>query len=496
MFHIVFNLNDNYVKYVAVLITSIIKNTNSLKKIKDFFNETATNKINFKQLGYQSLHECEEGYVFHLLTDGIKNENKIKLEKFEAELNTIYPCKIKIYTLDDTFLKIYSLPKIQGSHLAYFKLRMASSLPNEISKCLYLDVDMLAVSDIREIFTLDLCNKIIAAVGCFRQYPPLKAKIKHLDDFKLEPFHFNTGFMFIDLDLWRKEKIEERCFEFMAKFHLNHLGDECAINAITATNNRYLTIPLRWNLTFGTANIDNNSFNDIPKPEKNAHYDMTKLDFEHELENPRIIHFTGGGDFPNPWGSLYKTLNYNSLIPLHYQYRKKWWEIALETPIFCDELQNIKKNLKENQLNDLRQLLQLRFRDINIKAAQLQNSIIQFSKQKNTSNIGAVYKIKNQLSYKLGEIMIKNSKNLMQILQLPFKIKQISREHKEKQNIYNTLIELKPELKLQNIETYPDYKEALKLKEQLPYKLGEAFIKAYNNRWGGGDCQILFYRYA
>ncbi|MCI7052386.1 MAG: alpha-2,3-sialyltransferase, partial [Campylobacter coli] len=40
-------------------------------------------------------------------------------------------------------------------------------------------------------------------------------------------------------------------------------------------------------------------------------------------------------------------------------------------------------------------------------------------------------------------------------------------------------------------ESYPDYKEALKEKECLTYKLGEALIKASNNWYGGGYIKLL-----
>ena len=41
MFHICFAANEPYIKYNAVLITSIIKNTDTSKQFKDFFE---TNK--------------------------------------------------------------------------------------------------------------------------------------------------------------------------------------------------------------------------------------------------------------------------------------------------------------------------------------------------------------------------------------------------------------------------------------------------------------------
>lgn len=37
MFHICFAANEDYVKYASVLMTSIIKNTDSSKSFQDFF---------------------------------------------------------------------------------------------------------------------------------------------------------------------------------------------------------------------------------------------------------------------------------------------------------------------------------------------------------------------------------------------------------------------------------------------------------------------------
>ncbi|MCI7764881.1 MAG: hypothetical protein MSH45_00400, partial [Helicobacter sp.] len=50
-----------------------------------------------------------------------------------------------------------------------------------------------------------------------------------------------------------------------------------------------------------------------------------------------------------------------------------------------------------------------------------------------------------------------------------------------------------PSLKLPTLESYPDYKEALKEKECLTYKLGEAFIKADKTWYGGGGYIKLWF---
>ena len=49
MYHIVFNVNDGYIKYLSVLLYSIVKNTDNTGG---------------------------GGFVFHILTDGLKHETK------------------------------------------------------------------------------------------------------------------------------------------------------------------------------------------------------------------------------------------------------------------------------------------------------------------------------------------------------------------------------------------------------------------------------------
>ncbi|EOG4053603.1 hypothetical protein ACLBYY_000451 [Campylobacter jejuni] len=95
-------------------------------------------------------------------------------------------------------------------------------------------------------------------------------------------------------------------------------------------------------------------------------------------------------------------------------------------------------------------------------------------------------RIQNQLSYKLGQALIINSKSVLGYLSLPFIILSIVISHKQEQKAYKFKIKKNPNLALPPLENYPDYNEALKEKECFTYKLGEAFIKASKNWYGSG----------
>lgn len=101
-------------------------------------------------------------------------------------------------------------------------------------------------------------------------------------------------------------------------------------------------------------------------------------------------------------------------------------------------------------------------------------------------------RIHNHLSYKLGQAMIENSKSLLGYIRMPFVLSYIKDKHKQEQQQYQEAIKKNPNLKLPNLESYPDYKESLKEKECLAYKLGEAFIKANKTWYKGGYVKLWF----
>lgn len=86
-------------------------------------------------------------------------------------------------------------------------------------------------------------------------------------------------------------------------------------------------------------------------------------------------------------------------------------------------------------------------------------------------------RIHNHLSYKLGQIMIVNSKSIFGCLLMPIVLLSIVVAHKQAEKIYQKKIKKDPSLKLPPIERYPDYHEALKLKKHLSYRLGNFMVK-------------------
>ncbi|EOJ6081373.1 hypothetical protein ACW50F_001473 [Campylobacter coli] len=154
-------------------------------------------------------------------------------------------------------------------------------------------------------------------------------------------------------------------------------------------------------------------------------------------------------------------------------------------------------NSNTNQIDQLQNNIKEKIKQLHI----LQNSIQEKSTQLNqlqsklsfqTKYGTAKTRIQNQLSYKLGQAMIVNSKSFLGYIRMPFVLSYIKDKHKQEQKNYQEKIKKDPSLKLPPLESYPDYQEALKEKECFTYKLGEALIRANNNWYGGGYIKLWF----
>ncbi|EAL1720097.1 hypothetical protein CK600_05530 [Campylobacter coli] len=107
-------------------------------------------------------------------------------------------------------------------------------------------------------------------------------------------------------------------------------------------------------------------------------------------------------------------------------------------------------------------------------------------------NESAKLRVREHLAYKLGQAMIINSKSLLGYIKMPFVFHYIKVKHKQEQMIYKQKILENPALANRPLEDYPDYSEALKEKECLTYKLGEALIKADKTWYKGGYVRLIF----
>lgn len=314
MFHVVFNADKSHIKYLSVLCYSIICHSSGASK--------------------------RGGFAFHILTDKIDVGMRAKMAEFEVELSKLCPCKIDFYLLDDE--KFHGLPKLNENYLTYFRLKIASVLPQEIQRCLYLDVDMLCLSDITELFSLDLEGKVCGMV-----------RDAHYRDLRVMPSinpreggglaldvenYFNAGLILIDLQAWREEKVEDRSFEFLSNY-IPEWHDQDTLNAVLSKE--VLPLPLKWNLMEGHFGTSGMCFKGEQCGYKMAY---TEAEYHQAKAEVKLVHFV---THRKPWQRID-----GKLIP----YRKLWWEFAFQTPCFGDEFHKLYLLIIEETIIGFREL--------------------------------------------------------------------------------------------------------------------------------------------
>ncbi|MGX2972847.1 glycosyltransferase family 8 protein [Helicobacter sp. T3_23-1059] len=361
MFHICFCANEAYIKYTAVLIASIIKATDTTKSFSDYFYGFDTKisdktrererESNLREIGtfaniqkaldsypkqnFESLSKSQkcEGYIFHIFSDFVSQESRTKLQNLAKDLSKIYPCEIKIHICNDELFA--GLPTLNGNYLTYFRFFIPRFMPKEAQICLYLDIDMLVLGDLRGLFALDMgesCVGIVKDRLNKNNAKKLRSKTPNAKDIYFAESYFNAGFLLINLNAWERQNIAQKCFEIMANYHLS-AHDQDALNAAIADCQR-LYLPFGFNLL-----VYSYIFASCKDEALRYKFDFTREQMNLAIKNPVILHFAGGyKSWSNFWIKNAKGTILSNI----------WWEIAFQTPHFSEILRKDFEALKQN----------------------------------------------------------------------------------------------------------------------------------------------------
>ncbi|EAH6000059.1 hypothetical protein C3228_08570 [Campylobacter coli] len=486
MLHIAFSCSIEYIKYCAVVITSILMHG-----------------------------DHKEEYCFYIITSSSITKSMVdRIKAFEKKLNENYTVNISLFFINEDEYKNH--PIYAGSTASFWRLKVAEALPVDVDKCIFLGVDVLVLGNIKKLIEMDLQNKTVGmAPDCFN-FKGFLRSMKSRDVEKLDfifpypEYYSNVDVMLIDLKQWRQKNISQQC-ELLFQQYIPKWVEQDLINAVLG-DDIYELSP-RWNFWIGGHYVISRLGKKITfKGESlKPYWKYTRSEFEQSERNIQIAHFTHC--CRKPWVTPYSHLDQDFKF-IKYPYYDTWWHIAMQTPVFKKELIEIYRRIENNKVDVYQNTvvpqiksLQTTIKNNEAKLVQMQTSNNALNKtiQEKSTQLNqlqsklsfqtqygtAKSRIQNQLSYKLGQAMIVNSKSLLGYIAIPIALLSITISHKQEQKIYQEKIKKDPSLKLPPLESYPDYKEALKEKECLTYKLGEALIKASNNWYGGGYIKLL-----
>jgi lipopolysaccharide biosynthesis glycosyltransferase len=162
----------------------------------------------------------------------------------------------------------------------YIRLLMPAAVSRRVARLLYLDVDVLCMSSLTELWETNLGGVPLGAVQDLAS-PTIASKegVPGVPEFiKADDPYFNSGVLLIDVQEWLRSRITERAFEYISLLRDGlRYPDQDALNV--AAHKRWVRLDRKWNYMIN--------------------YDP---DIQRDVEYTGVVHFAGRR---KPWHDDY-----------------------------------------------------------------------------------------------------------------------------------------------------------------------------------------------
>ena len=181
--HVVLATDNNYAEFVAVVIVSMLQ----------------TNPQ------FENIH-------VHLLANGVNDTTIQKLQRHLPQQRG----QLHVYDISDLEQRLGIKVPATIAISSYARLFMASLLPAEIDRVLYLDCDVVVTDSIMHFWKMDLEG--ILVVGVLDTLYSVTAKTDI--GLSTDTPYINAGVLLVNLKAWRDENMQQRFLNFL----LGHNG--------------------------------------------------------------------------------------------------------------------------------------------------------------------------------------------------------------------------------------------------------------------------------
>lgn len=204
----------------------------------------------------QENHTSGEHIDVYVISDGVKRSSQRKIKaSVDAGMFTI-----KWIKMHNTIPKGVKLPLDRTSYpiTIYLRLFIQYIVPQETTKALFLDVDMIVLTDISKLYDQDLGGNVIGAVQDPRllTFDNAWGGIMNYKELGFAPDtkYFNTGLLLINTQKWAAQHLDEKviaCINQNIKFA--NYPDQYGFNVVLA--NQWTELDTRWNY-FASGNLE------------------------------------------------------------------------------------------------------------------------------------------------------------------------------------------------------------------------------------------------
>jgi lipopolysaccharide biosynthesis glycosyltransferase len=178
-----------------------------------------------------SAHRHNPDARFTVLTTDWSQASLAKLQALQARLGIL----LQRLELSKEHLAQFPIGREHLTGAAYARLLIPDLLPQE-DRVIYMDCDMLVTGSLQRAWSVDLTDKVLAAVRCPAPTPAHAAAI----NLPITQY-FNSGFLVMNLALFRAESLSKSCFDALMAPDCSYLSeDESALNVVARGRVEYL----------------------------------------------------------------------------------------------------------------------------------------------------------------------------------------------------------------------------------------------------------------
>lgn len=279
-------------------------------------------------MGYDSrkiniVYASNDGYARHLAVSLYSmlehNEEILELEVYvlSVKMSTDYQEKLKQigqkFQRQVSFIELGDLKSrfdypidTRGFDIsAMSRLFMAGVLPCEVKRAIYLDCDTVVLGSLLKLWETNLEGNYVGMV----MEPTVYTEIKAAIDFTQDEAYYNSGVLLADLELWRRDGIQDRLLMYYFKKEGNLFAcDQDTLNG--ALRGKIKTLPPQYNFF---TNYRYFKYDTLVHTTA-AYRQVGKEAFARAKRKPVIIHYMGD---ERPW------------IRCNQNYYRKYYEYYL-----------------------------------------------------------------------------------------------------------------------------------------------------------------------
>ena len=190
-----FAVDNGYIPFLGVALKSLIDNTSK-----------------------------ENKYAIKILYTSVTEENKKRIKKYEQENVTIEFVDLN-KQLNEIKEKLYT--RNYFSNTTYYRLFIPELYP-EYDKTVYIDSDTICLSDIANLYNIDMGDNLIAAVpdGVVQAIDVFKDYVERVVGVADYNKYFNAGVIVMNLKELREYKFEEKFIYMLGKIRFEVAQDQ------------------------------------------------------------------------------------------------------------------------------------------------------------------------------------------------------------------------------------------------------------------------------